>query len=154
MPRRPNEPQPTDAQVDAADQAATRPVPNDERFDEPSVDDLLQAVQCEPVKVEVAGPVNTDELPTFLGGVRTFSLAVSGAGVKIANADPRRKSITIYSPDGDWWIGGSQADVEQSAGFYVGGNVPLTLTVRDELWVRNAEAAVIRLSVLVEQWAR
>lgn len=130
----------------------------EEHYDQPTVDTVLQAEDEEGIEVPVrmVAPVQVDELPSTLGGVRTYGLDASiRSATKLCNDDPRRKAITILSPDGDVWLAGSPSEVETGAGFLLGANVPLTLGVHDELWVIPvATVGLHRVSALIEQWAR
>lgn len=154
VPRRP-----TDTDLDRMDDALVAPADDDEHFDTPSVEEVLQAetgMPDRPIPVRLVNPVNVNQLPTRLSAMFSKAVAASPApAVKILNADPRRAAVTIaLGGSNSFVIGRSQAEAADADAYAVIGNSgPHKFHFTDELWVRCTGAAS-RVSIAVEQWAR
>jgi hypothetical protein len=150
---------PTDAQGDAAELRHTEAVGAPADFDTPDVDAVLQAAETgepdRPVPVRLVNPVNVNQLPTRVGGMFSKQLAASPAlAVKVLNADPRRAAVTISSSGEPVRIGRTQAEANDDNAFAVWvSSGPYRFHFTEELWAR-AHGNAVRVSIVVEQWAR
>jgi hypothetical protein len=114
--------------------------------------------------VEHDGPVTTHELPTMIGGIQRWSLALGAAPVKVRNADPRRARVWLQVIDhtlvlgDDAQVAGSQAEAAAASTSWrlIANAPPIPWNVSDELWARAVDGATNAptLQILVEQWSR
>jgi hypothetical protein len=150
---------PTDVEGDVAELRHTEAADDDDNFDTPSVEQVLQAetgMPDRPIPVRLVNPVNVNQLPTRLSAMFSKAIAASPApAIKVLNADPRRAAVTIaLGGSNSFVIGRSQAEAADADAFVVVGNQgPYKFHFTDELWVRCTGAAS-RVSIAVEQWAR
>jgi hypothetical protein len=154
VPRRP-----TDTDLDQIDDDLVAPADDDDNFDTPSVEQVLQAetgMPDRPIPVRLVNPVNVNQLPTRLSAMFSKAIAASPApAIKVLNADPRRAAVTIaIGGANSFVVGRSQAEAADADAFAVTTNQgPYKFHFTDELWVRCTGAAS-RVSIAVEQWAR
>lgn len=148
---------PNEDEAERADLAGTETVVEPYDFDTPDVATVLQAEvgPDDAVPVRLVNPVNVNQLPTKLGGMFSRLLAASPAGaVKVLNEDARRAAVTVTNPGVVIAIGRSQAEANDDNAFRVDVQQgPYRFHFTDELWARSTGAAV-RISVVVENWAR
>lgn len=104
------------------------------------------------VRVDVDGPVQVHLVPSVTGGSRSYADVASTGAQRVANADPRRRSVTLMSIDEDFYVGTSQQEAESGYGALWPKLVPLPLTHQEEVYVRAAQNTST-ISVLVENWA-
>ena len=143
----------------------------DEFEDMAGVDVIAQAdpvehpgLQCVPVYVE--GPVETRELASRFGTLRSFALnPSSGIAVKIAGHDPRRRTIRLLAldPTGACLsvsLGTTKNEAELGQPFLLplvktgtpSASQTLTLTGTGELWARGDANGGCTLSAASESW--
>lgn len=108
------------------------------------------------VPVVVTGPVETHDVPSVSGGMRSRTILAVDQALKISGADRRRRSVRVWG-DQPFWIGVDQASVIPSGTPAVAyaAKVPtamlVTITHADEVWVKAS--ADMTLSYIVENWA-
>lgn len=125
---------------------------SDEELIEPGVDEVQQRYDATPaIPVKVEGPVSTHELPA-----RTASMGSTTAGTtdptQIVSADPRRKSVLVFTETQAVWVALTRADAAGSAGFSLPVNCGVTLLHTGQVWVRS-KTGTATVSYVVENWA-
>ena len=114
-------------------------------------EDEYRDVEIPSVRVNVDGPVQVHQVPSVVAGCRSFT-AVGTTAKRIANADPRRRSITIMSIDENFYVGSNQQESESGYGALWPKLVPLPLTHQDAVYVRATQNTTT-VSVVTENWA-
>lgn len=105
------------------------------------------------VPVAVDGPVQVHQVPSVSSGVRNFTGVTATEAVRVANADPRRRSLTIISVGQNMYVGNDKVNVEGGTHAALWpANVPLVITHSDWVWVKSATSTTV-VSVLSENWA-
>lgn len=106
------------------------------------------------IPVTVDGPVQIHNLPSVSAGSRCWTSVGDVTPVRVANGDPRRRSMTLISLDEDFYVGATQSEVEQGYAALWPSGIPLTLTHSDPVYVLCAhDTNTTTISVLVENWA-
>lgn len=104
------------------------------------------------VRVNVDGPIQVHLLPSVTAGMRSY-LAIAATGAqKVANADPRRRSLILMSIEENIYVGVTQQEAASGAGALWPKLIPLVLTHQDTVYVRAAQNTVT-VSVVAENWA-
>ncbi len=120
-----------------------------------TLDDVNQEEAYEPLPLPAAvvvqqdGPVQVHMVPSVSGGSRAFAL-VLGDVKRIANEDPRRRSITIIGTQ-PFNVGASDNEARSGYGALWPANVPLVMTHSEEVYVRITADGTI--SAISENWA-
>lgn len=104
-----------------------------------------------PVPVDVKGPVQTRELPAIAAGYSQV-VVTSTAPTRILNADPKRKSVTLWSDTTNIALGVSQAQANASGAAIWLANVPLVITHTNEVWALASGGSTTNVNLFVEAW--
>ncbi len=115
-------------------------------------DDEYRDLPMPNVRVNVDGPVGVHLLPSVTGACRSFTAIAATSAKRIANANPRRRSITILSIEENIYVGSNQNEAASGYGALWPKLVPLVLTHQEEVHVRAAQNTVT-VSVIEENWA-
>lgn len=114
---------------------------------EPEAPDLPLPVN---VPVSIDGPVQVHLVSSVSAGSRSWT--VGATAQRIANADPRRRSVTIISMTQDFHVGATQNECDSEYGPLWPKLVPLVLTHSDAVYVKAATETTA-VSAIVENWA-
>jgi hypothetical protein len=124
----------------------TPPVGN---LDEVYQDDATQILPAI-VGVRVNGAVETHEVPSISGGMRSFTMAAADSPKRVGNDDPRRRVVRMIG-DQAFWVGTDANSVStRYCAKWPAGSV-LTITHSEALYVQMAVDGT--LSVITENWA-
>lgn len=115
-------------------------------------DDDINTFDIPNLPVEVVGPVQVHQLPSISAGSRKFVAVASTEARRVANADPRRRSITVLSIAENFYVGATQNEAQSGYGAEWPKLVPLVMTHQDAVYV-TAVQNTTTVSVLVENWA-
>lgn len=125
-----------------------------------SVEDVFQESETPSINltvpVAVVGPVETHDVPSVSGGMRSRVVLAADQPLKISGADRRRRVARVWG-DQPFWIGVDQNSVVPSGTPAVAyaakspANFTVTITHADEVWVKAS--ADMTLSYVVENWA-
>lgn len=151
-------PQPDEGHALAHEVAAAELVDDDETFDAPPLDTVLQrdaeipAGIVVPVRLVGSIPVPVDNVPLRLGGMGTLSVGTTP--VRLVNEDARRGAL-VLACTGAARIARTQQEAQNSrTSFLLSSSYgPWRFHFVDELWVRG-DAGTVNVSFLVESWAR
>lgn len=114
-------------------------------------EDEYKAIPIPSVPVNIDGPVQIHQVPSVVAGCRSYT-AIGTTAKRIANSDPRRRSITLMSIDENFYVGANQQESESGYGALWPKLVPLVLTHMDPVYVRATQNTTT-VSVVVENWA-
>lgn len=110
------------------------------------------ALAGRPVSVAVAGPVGVQQMPSRSWSARNRTVPMDAGGIKIASADPRRRSLTLIAVNAPMFIGATSAANMGPTSVRWPAGVPLVLTHQEEVWAACTTADVL-VSIVEELWA-
>ena len=113
-------------------------------------EDEYKSIPIPTVPVNVDGPVQVHHVPSVVAGCRSYTVGTTAS--RVANSDPRRRSVTVISIDEDFYVGANQQESESGYGALWPKLVPLVLTHQDPVYV-TATQNTSTVSVVVENWA-
>jgi hypothetical protein len=117
-----------------------------------SAADVVQsAPTMSTVPVRVEGQVQTRELPALAGGWGTVQIAAGAPAVRLLTADPRRKSVTLWSDTATIGMSDSQSGAGGTGAFQWPSLSVLNITACDEVWVASTVPTTVH--VYSEVWA-
>ncbi len=104
------------------------------------------------VKVQVEGPVRTQDLPATSWAVELVQPTDSTGALKLVHADPRRKRVIVMSTSGSFYMAPTQAQANIRLAAHLAQNTSFVFTHRDEIWVNNEPGGAPDISAVVELW--
>ncbi|HEX5566664.1 MAG TPA: hypothetical protein VFY14_06995 [Streptomyces sp.] len=106
-----------------------------------------------PVVVQIAGPVETRELPAVRAGYRTEQ-NVGLVAVRLLSLEPRRKHAFVLAITGDIWLSSTQAGAMSGAAgsIRVPAGVVWPIAHMDEVWACSADD-LTDISIQTDYWS-